>query len=544
MQIGRYLVREEVARGGMGVVYRGHDPVTERDVALKVLLRPSEVARKRFLREAKALARLSHPNVVRVYECAEAADGTPYMALEFVTGRSLGEALARQGPLDLDDAVERAATLAEAVQACHEAGVLHRDLKPDNVLIDAGGRLLLADFGLARDTDPSLSRTQLSREGVFLGTPGYWAPEQASGKTDEVGPATDVYGLGATLYALLTGEPPHVCEGLADLQRVLEAPPPRPSQRRGEVPGWLDRLVLRCLQPDPTARPASAGEVAQVLRAGESRGASYGPGPVGWVALCAAALLAVAAGTLALLGAGGAEREAALASPPSAPTRPSPNAATPSATPAQSATPTPAPTARPGTERARAEVQRGLALLQQRDFRGALARFDSAVRLDPELATAHHHRGVAQLRLGQLRAAIGDFDRAIELHPDHAIAHNARASCYERLGDYPAALRDLGELIRIQPELAKGYQKRGALLLHLERDEEAIRDLDRALELDPRDPMSLSNRGGAYANLGRFDEGLRDLRRALEVDPVGRWSRQIKASIRQVEQRRQAHQRR
>ncbi len=542
MQIGRYLVRGEVARGGMGVVYRGHDPVTERDVALKVLLRPTEVARKRFLREARALARLAHPNVVRVYECALAPDGTPFMALEFVAGQSLQEVLSRQGPLDVDDAIARAATLAEAVAACHQAGVLHRDLKPENVLVDASGRLLLTDFGLARDTDPALSRTQLSREGVFLGTPGYWAPEQASGRLDEVGPATDVYGLGATLYALLTGEPPHACEGLEDLLRVLEAPPPRPSARRGEVPRWLDQVVLRCMQRDPAERYASAQELALALRSGSEGQRSAWPAGA-WVALAVGGLLAVAGGTLVLLdaaGPGGAQAQISPAPSASLPAQVSSTLAPASSPGSAAPEATPTPAARPGTGRARLEVQAGLALLQRRDYRGALARFEAAVGHDPELATAHHHLGVAHLRLGQLREAIADFDRAIALHPDHAIAHNARASCYETLGDSPAALRDLGELIRIQPELARGYKKRGALLLRLERDEEAIADLDRAIELHPHDPMTLSNRGGAYANLGRFDEALRDLRRALEVDPIGRWASQVKASIRQVEQRRAA----
>ena len=266
--IGRYRIVEELARGGMGVVYRAQDS-DGRAVALKLLLAhraTSETSRRRFYAEVKTLAKLRHPHVVPILDAGEER-GCPWLALEFVEGESLERRL-REGPLPVDEAVRYGAQLAQALAYVHGCGVLHRDLKPGNVLL-RGGRALLTDFGLARDADASYSR--ITRSGVFMGTPGYWAPEQADGRTADVGPHTDVYGFGALLFACLTGRPPIQGTTLTDYLEpgsFARVPPPRKLRR--EVPGWLDALCMRCLAVEPSERPASADELARELLTGGS----------------------------------------------------------------------------------------------------------------------------------------------------------------------------------------------------------------------------------------------------------------------------------
>ncbi|MCA8924247.1 MAG: serine/threonine protein kinase, partial [Planctomycetes bacterium] len=237
-------------------------------VALKLLLAQraeSLQARKRFAVEVRALERLEHPHVVGVLASGE-HEGAPWLALPYVEGASLEERL-RLGPLPIDEALRVAQQLAQALSYVHAQGVLHRDLKPANVLL-RGDEALLTDFGLAREVDGSLTR--ITATGVFLGTPGYWPPEQARGELDALGPRSDVYGLGAILYACLTACPPVQAESFQEfLQTVRFRSTPPPARLRPEVPAWLSELCMRCLEEDPDERPASADEVARALAAGD-----------------------------------------------------------------------------------------------------------------------------------------------------------------------------------------------------------------------------------------------------------------------------------
>src|SRR3954471_12430635 len=229
IEVPGYDVVEVLGRGGVGVVYKAVHRKLRRTVALKMLLVgafATRAERRRFAREAELVAGLRHPNVVQVYDVGD-LDGRPYFTMEFVDGGSLAERVAGT-PLPAREAASIVATLADAVAAAHRAGVVHRDLKPSNVLLTADGTPKVGDFGLARHLEVESSLTQT---GVAVGTPSYMAPEQARGRTGEIGPAADLYALGAVLYELLTGRPPFRAESAAEtIHQVIMQDPVPPSR--------------------------------------------------------------------------------------------------------------------------------------------------------------------------------------------------------------------------------------------------------------------------------------------------------------------------
>lgn len=278
--------------------------------ALKVLLAPTESQRRRFALEARVLRRLDHPNLVQVLDAGQET-GRDWLVMELVEGGSLEQRL-RDGPLDPAEAARLARDLALALAHAHAQGVLHRDVKPSNVLLDREGRPRLTDFGLARDLTSEAERLSLS--GNMLGTPGYWAPEQAAGLRDQIGPATDVYGLGATLYATLTGHPPYEARSLHEhLQLIEGAAPVPPSRHRPGLDPELERICLRCLRRSPAERFPGAADLARALD--ERLGRRSRPAPRRVARLPAAFVLAGAAGAgvVALLSLG------QPADPPTAP---------------------------------------------------------------------------------------------------------------------------------------------------------------------------------------------------------------------------------
>ena len=259
-----YEVEVVLGRGGMGIVYKGRQVRLNRSVAIKMLLGgayagPEE--RDRFARETEAIAALRHANIVQIYDVGD-HDGRPFYSMEYVGGGSLAESLSGK-PWSARQAAALVVTLAEAIHAAHQAGIAHRDLKPGNILLDDDGTPKIADFGLARhfNTQPSLTLS-----GARLGTPSYMAPEQALGKTSLVGPATDVYSLGAILYELLTGRPPFRGESAADTQRqVIADEPVPPAWLNPKVPRDLETICLKCLHKDQERRYATAAALADDL---------------------------------------------------------------------------------------------------------------------------------------------------------------------------------------------------------------------------------------------------------------------------------------
>ncbi len=256
-----YEVLDELGRGGMGVVYRAHSAGLGRPVALKMIRaggRAGPEAVARFRAEARAVARLRHPNIVRVHEVGEAG-GHPFFVQELVEGGTLADRV-RLAPLPARAAARLVETLARAMHHAHEHGIVHRDLKPQNVLVTAEGTPKIIDFGLAKQFDAEADATP---SGVILGTPGYMAPEQAAGRTGVVGPAADVYALGAILYELVTDRPPFRAETPLDtVLLVLHEEPVPPRLLQPRVPRDLETICLRCLEKDPARRYASALDLA------------------------------------------------------------------------------------------------------------------------------------------------------------------------------------------------------------------------------------------------------------------------------------------
>jgi serine/threonine-protein kinase len=249
----------------MGIVYKAWHLRLQRPVAVKMLLagayaQPHEL--ERFLREAETVAGLRHANIVQVHEAGD-VDGRPYFTMEFVEGGSLAQKLAGT-PLPAAQAAILVAAVAEAVHAAHQRGVVHRDLKPGNILLTADGAPKISDFGLARQLAGAAGLTQ---SGAPVGTPSYMAPEQAEGKSRDVGPAADTYALGAILYELLTGRPPFRAETAAEtLRQVIDQDPVPPSRLNARVPRDLETVCLKCLRKQPQSRYATAAALAEDLR--------------------------------------------------------------------------------------------------------------------------------------------------------------------------------------------------------------------------------------------------------------------------------------
>jgi eukaryotic-like serine/threonine-protein kinase len=255
--LSRYTVEKTLGKGGMATVELAQDTHLGRRVAVKRLfasLAGDQVFQERFFREARMAAALSHPNLVTVYDVGE-EDELPYIVMEYVEGESLAELMAREGPLPPARAVDLLLQACAGLEHAHAAGLVHRDIKPQNLLVRTDGAVKIADFGIAR----TLQATQLTQVGTVLGTAAYLAPEQAAG--ERVTAAADIYSLGAVAYELVAGRTPYEFDSLVDLATKQRKPPPPIP----DLPAELERAVLRALAFKPEDRPPSAAVLAREL---------------------------------------------------------------------------------------------------------------------------------------------------------------------------------------------------------------------------------------------------------------------------------------
>ena len=514
LEVPGYEVRRELARGGMGLVVEAWSKRLGRTVALKLVLEPLDTELvARFGREAEAALRLRHPNLVSVFEAGEVG-GCPFLAMELVEGRTLEEVL-RGGPLPALEAARMVRALADALAHAHERGVLHRDLKPGNVIVEADGRPRLVDFGLARLSD-ELAR--LTRTGAIMGTPSYMSPEQGSGEIHRVGPQTDVYSLGAVLYHALTGSAPFVAKSaIATIEAVVRRRPVPPDQVRAGVDRDLAAICLRCLEKAPEQRWPGAAALRDALLAWE-RGARTRPRPRRsgrWIALAAVALGGVLAAGLAAR---------------------SPRAASPAA-------PAPEELARLLDERSERSLEAALALVEASGV--------DLAALDPDRAAALRFAGFlrhrrADRRAGNLHALRAapppwcDLARLEDLLEDERTADALELARTLR-GTFPrlawvrfAAARALSDTRRFDEALA---ESQAALALHAEpevrlwralilagkADPGALTESSAAVDLAPRGSplqlVALETRAQCHLALGDLASARADLDRVLAGDP-------------------------
>lgn len=266
MRMGDYDLLEEIGRGGMGVVFRARQRSLDREVAVKMILRDrlaSDADLQRFLAEASAMASLQHAGIVPVYEVGD-SEGRPFFSMKLIAGQTLMQKVS-SGPMNVRAVCEMVIAIAEAVGAAHAAGILHRDIKPSNILFATDGHPMLTDFGLAK---PIETDAPLTRSGLLVGTPAYMSPEQANGRRQDVGVASDIYSLGSVLYFALTGRAPFVADTPMEIiMLVIEQDPPSPRTFRPGLDRDLEMIVTRCLQKPADLRYADTSELIADLRA-------------------------------------------------------------------------------------------------------------------------------------------------------------------------------------------------------------------------------------------------------------------------------------
>ena len=256
--LGKYVLVAQLGKGAMGVVHKAWDRGLRRWVAFKVLTATSDPSLVlRFRREAETAASIQHPNIVPIYDVGEEG-GRPYLVMKFVEGSTLAGM-----SLSVEQAVSVTLQAAKGVAHAHEREVVHRDMKPANIMIDGSGHVYVMDFGLAKDL---YSNAALTRPGTIMGTPSYMAPEQASGNTDQVDRASDVYAIGAILYELVTGKPPFESDRVMEtIRKVLEEPVIPPSKLRRDLPPALESVIMKALSKDKAQRYPNAGALAKAL---------------------------------------------------------------------------------------------------------------------------------------------------------------------------------------------------------------------------------------------------------------------------------------
>jgi tetratricopeptide (TPR) repeat protein/tRNA A-37 threonylcarbamoyl transferase component Bud32 len=502
-RLGSYEVLEELGRGGMGVVYKARQASLNRTVALKVVLAGSHAgpeALARFLREAETVARLKHPHVVQVYDYGS-HDGTPFFSLEFLEGGSLADRLQGQ-PQPPAPAARMVQTLARAVQAAHDQGIVHRDLKPANVLLAADGTPKVADFGLAKQGDAGKTAS-----GEVLGTPSYMAPEQAGGRNKEVGPAADVYALGALLYECLTGRPPfRAATALDTLMQVVCDDPVPPRQLNPQVPRDLETVCLKCLEKEPGRRYASAlllaDDLERFLDGEPVRARPVGVLERGWrwgrrnpvVAGLAAALAVVVVGSVAALAALWLQARAAAVAEGRA---------------------------KEQAQDRLQQVERGVEVLASvfrhldptaEEQGGKALRLQLGERLHEAAGQLEGEAVGDPLAVARLQDLLGDSLRELG-HLDQAegILRKARATRAQLLGaDHPDTLTSMHSLADVYRERGR-YEEAEPLY------RQALEGRRRALGPDHPDTLtSLNNLAVLYYERGRYEEAEPLLKQVLE----------------------------
>jgi serine/threonine protein kinase/Flp pilus assembly protein TadD len=545
MTFGRYTVINQLGKGAMGVVYLAEDPALNRKVAIKTVeltvddAQEREFLRTRLLRDARAAAILKHPNIVAIHDIFE--DGTrAYVVMEYVEGASLAAQL-QANPLPAPEVTLKVLSqMAAALDYTHSHGIIDRDIKPANVMIEAGGSAKIMDFGIARIADTRTS----TPTGMVMGTVEYMAPEQIRG--EELDGRADQFALGVVAYQMMTGSTlfgPHTLATLT--YKIVNEMPPSPCARNAALPRGVDAVLARALAKAPSGRFGTCSEfvaaLAQAFTDTPSTRLTVAPparrsrAPV----LAAVAAVLVLGAALAVWKPWNRLRQTpqpvAVALPPSQrvalppvapPTArpadplvkkaPLPVAAKPTETPSEPMEETelptpPQPEPKSGTSLTPFDVamKEGQEQLKNKDFTAALQSFTKAVALRPRGPQAHFDLGVAQQNLQQNEAAVQSYSQVIGLAPDNALAYAERGVCQVRLHRDDDALIDFQRALEIKPGLPIALNGRGGVAFRRKQYRLALADYDAAIRGNPK-------LAPAYANRAKAREAVGDLRGAAE----------------------------
>jgi serine/threonine-protein kinase len=543
-QVGRFEVSEEIARGGMGVILRGHDGELRRDVAVKVLLqehadRPELL--RRFVEEAQIAGQLQHPGVVPVYEMGRLPEGQPFFAMKLVKGQTLAELLGRRtSPAeDLPRFLGIFEQVCQAMAYAHSKRVLHRDLKPANVMAGAFGEVLVMDWGLAKvlpepapaerpELAPSDSQVRTSRSdpaagedagrtalGSVLGTPAYMAPEQAAGRVDALDERSDVFALGAILCEVLTGKPPYVA---AESWQVLyRASLGEQAEARARLDGCgadaeLVALAKECLSPAMSDRLRNAAEVAR-------RVAAYQAGVQERLRTAEQQRAAAEARAEQAKATARAEQARLFAEQRLALAHTDLGMALDAKGDAAGAIASFRRAINIDPQLARAHYNLGNALLAQGDAEGAIAYYRQAIDLEPKLTRVHANLGIALDAQGDVAGAIASFRKAIALEPKDAKAHYNLGNALRARGDLAGAVACYRQAIDLEPASAEAQHTLGAALEAKGDAAGAIACYRKAIELEPQFAGTHNRLGFALQARGDTEGAIACYRRAIELDP-------------------------
>lgn len=577
--LGGYRIVEQIGIGGMATVYKAYDASTDRYVAIKTL--PHQYSKdpqfvERFRREAMAVAKLEHLHILPLFAFGE-DDGVAYLVMRYLRAGTLGDRIRQMETMPLEEVARLIGQIASALDHAHTNGVLHRDVKSSNVLVDGDGNAYLTDFGLARMVEGTLDLTG----DAILGTPQYMSPEQCQGRKD-LTPASDQYSLGVVLYEMVTGQTPFQAETpLAVIHmQLLGTSLPLPSLEREDLPDIAESVILKALSREPSDRYPSCGALAKAFTAAIREQtlvtirsetpmmppvkAAVPPTLPTPVTPTASIEMLAPARRLPLVWIGGTAVLIMIAIVALLSGRnPAAETITPeetsvalvaSSTPVTS--PTPAATLAPtksSTDSVTDLIAQGDAFSASQDYEEAIAAYDDALKLEPDNVDALTKRGEAYYQSGDSEGALIDFARALEIDPNQAAIYQRRAALYEEQGNTQAAIddltaalavtpedsdllvlrgkayiqygnvelaqADLNQAITLSPELAEAYVQRAITYLNQGDNQTANADLTQAIKLDPDRAEVYALRGQVYRDENEFDLALGDYRKAIELDP-------------------------
>lgn len=560
-KLGRYQILEQLGHGGMGIVFRAVDPTINRTVAIKTILagqdgsgEESRELRDRLLRESQAGGRLSHPHIVAVYDVSE-QDNTAYIVMEYVAGRTLARAMAEAPRRPAGEALRILGECASALDYAHSQGVVHRDVKPANILLQADGSVKITDFGIAKVAQLA----SLTQGAIAMGSPQYMAPEQWKG--DPVTGQADQYALGAIAYEMLTGHRPFEGETMAALAaKTLYGDPPEVTAVNPALDPRVNSVFSKVLSKSAAARYESCTEFACALHAACEK-KSHRKRAVPIFAAVLAILLIVGLGLGAWLyhrnnearieqmywtsikdsksadpfleylkrypqgrfaGFARLQVEALKKVPPLPNPVPVASKKPPVADPPEANRKSPQTTAPPPVKAVEEPPSRtdpyvvADALLRRGATAESLEYFSKAIAMRPEYR-AYFGRASAYHRLERVKEAIEDYSQAILLKPTSAMAYHERAVCLARLEQNDRALSDYDKALELAPGYALSWNGRGAIFLHRKDYPRAINDFNEAIRLKPTLAQAFRNRAAARKATGDLLGAKADLNRAEEL---------------------------